>query len=93
MALLVAQHLSLEDRIYWSLSKHLFRAKTGITKPLWPLVETGFFFEPAPSPVPNTSKFLLNQLAITKLRNEAKARNLDPTGLKRGELVELLSSR
>ena len=85
--------VSDEDRIYWSSSKHLVKAKAGITTALWPLLEVGFFFEPASTPVPNTSKFLLNQLAITKLRNEAKARNLDPTGLSKSELVKLMSSR
>ncbi|WP_036903476.1 MULTISPECIES: hypothetical protein [Prochlorococcus] len=81
-----------EDRIYWSLSKHLFSAKTGLTKPLWPLVETGFFFEPAPTPVPNTSKFLLGQLSKAQLVKEAKSRNLDTARLLKHALVDLLSS-
>ena len=82
-----------EDRIYWSSSKHLVKAKVGITTALWSLLKAGFTFEPAPTPVPNTSKFLLSQLGVTELRNEAKARNLDTKGLKKGELVEQLSSR
>ena len=81
-----------DDRIYWSLSKHLVQARTGITTALWPLIKAGFFFEPAPAPVPNTSKFLLSQLTSPKLKTEAKSRNLDPTGLLKSELVELLSS-
>ncbi len=79
-----------DDRIYWSLSKHLVKAKTGITAALWVLIKDGFFFEPAPTPVPNRSKFLLNQLTSPKLKIEAKSRNLDPTGLLKPELVELL---
>ena len=81
-----------ENRIYWSLSKHLFSAKTGITKTIWPIVETAFFFEPAPTPVPNTSKFLLGQMNLAQLRVEAAGRNLETKGLKKADLVELLSS-
>ena len=40
-----------------------------------------------------TAKFLLNQLTPAKLRIEAKSRNLDPTGLLKNDLVELLSSQ
>ena len=80
-----------ENRIYWASSKHLVKAKVGITTALWPMLEIGFFFKPDPAPEPNTSKFLLNQLTISKLRNEAKTRNFDPTGLRKGDLVELLS--
>ena len=82
-----------DDRIYWSLSKHLIKAKTGITTALWPLIKEGFFFEPAPTPVPNRSKFLLSQLTSAKLKIEAKSRDLDPTGLLKTDLVKLLSSK
>ena len=82
-----------DDRVYWSLSNHLVKAKTGISTALWVLVKDGFIFEPAPTPMPNRSKFLLNQLTPAKLRIEAKSRNLDPTGLLKNDLVELLSSQ
>jgi len=82
-----------DDRIYWSLSKHLIKAKTGISTALWPLIQDGFFFEPSPTPVPNRSKFLLSQLTSAKLKIEAKSRHLDPTGLLKTDLVELLSSK
>ncbi len=83
-----------EDRIYWSLGKHVVKGKTktGTNSPLWLLIKDGFFFDPAPAPVPNRSKFLLSQLTSPKLKIEAKSRNLDPTGLLKTELVELLSS-
>ncbi len=79
-----------DDQIYWSLSKHLVKAKTGITAALWVLIKDGFFFEPAPTPVPNRSKFLLNQLTSPKFEIEAKSRNLGPTGLDKPALVKLL---
>ena len=84
-----------EDRIYWSLGKHVVKGKTktGTNAPLWLLIKDGFFFDPAPTPVPNRSKFLLSQLTSPKLKIEAKSRNLDPTGLLKTELVELLSSK
>ena len=62
-------------------------------KALWPLIKEGFFFEPAPTPVPNRSKFLLSQLTPAKLKIEAKSRDLDPTGLLKTDLVKLLSSK
>lgn len=82
-----------DDRIYWSLSNHLVKAKTGITAALWLLIKDGFYFEPAPTPMPNRSKFLLKQLTSAKLKIEAKSRNLDPTGLLKNDLVELLSTQ
>ena len=91
--MLQAAIVAADDRIYWSLSNHIVKAKTGITAPLWLLIKDGFYFEPAPTPMPNRSKFLLNQLTPAKLRVEAKSRNLDPTGLLKNDLVELLSSQ
>ena len=83
-----------DDRVYWSLSKHVVKGKTktGTNTPLWVLIKDGFFFEPAPTPVPNRSKFLLNQLTLAKLKTEAKSRKLDSAGLLKPALLELLSS-
>ena len=81
-----------KDRVYWSLSKHMTRARNGITAALWPLVENGFFFDPAPAPDPNTSRFLLGQLSVIELRKEAKRRNLETKGLLKADLLRLLSS-
>ena len=82
-----------EDRIYWSSGKHLVNAKVGISSSMWPLIECGFTFRPESKPIPNTSKFLLNQLSIKELREEAKNRNIVTKGIrKKSEFIKLLST-
>ena len=80
-----------KDRIYWSSGKHLTKARTGISPMLWPLIEPGFYFDPIPTPVPNNSRFLLSQLNVRELREEAKQRNLESKGLLKSALIDLLA--
>ena len=82
-----------KDRIYWSCGKHLIQAKVGITPSIWSLIESAFSFNPSPTPIPNTSKFLLNHLTVKQLREEAKARDIEIKGLSRSEIVENLSNK
>ena len=56
-----------------------------------PFFEPGFSFHPEPTPIPNTSKFLLNQLTVKELYEEAKNRNIEAKGLLKRDLVEILS--
>ena len=51
----------------------------------------GFDFEPLPPPSPNTSRFLLNLLSVKKLKEEAISRSLSVEGLKKEQLLDLLS--
>ena len=83
-----------KDRIYWSSGKDLINAKVGITPSIWLLIEAGFSFMTEPTPIPNTSKFLLNQLTIQQLREEAKVRDIDLNGLrKKANIIEVLSNK
>ena len=52
----------------------------------------GFHFNPAPPPVPNTVRFLLQQMTVRALRHEAKERGLAHKGMRKPDLVRLLSS-
>ena len=51
-----------------------------------------FFFAPAPPPVPNTVHFLLQEMTVKELRHEAEERGLPCKGMKKLDLVCLLSS-
>ena len=83
---------SFKDRIYFSSEQHLFKAKIGISNSLWPSLKPGFTFSPSPTPEPNKSGFLLNLLSVAELRKEATRREIDFSGLKKPDLVELLSN-
>tara|TARA_Y100001968_G_scaffold183133_1_gene167753 strand:- start:23325 stop:24266 length:942 start_codon:yes stop_codon:yes gene_type:complete len=93
-SLLIARAIaSNEDRIYWSSGQHLIKARLGITPSIWPLIEKGFCFIPEQTPFPNTSKFLLSQLNIDQLREEAKSRNINITGSQKNNFIEALSQK
>ncbi len=89
---LVGSVASFSDRIYWSSSNHIIKAKVGVSKSLWEILSIGFAFEPAPPPSPNTSGFLLNSLLVKQLRKEAISRAISFDGLKKNQLVDLLSN-
>ena len=89
---LVRSVASFSDRIYWSSSNHIIKAKVGVSKSLWEILSIGFAFEPAPTPSPNTSRFLLNLLSVKQLREEAISRSISFDGLKKDQLVDLLST-
>ena len=80
-----------ENRIYWSSGNDLIKAKVGISSSIWPLVQVGFSFLPERPPIPNNSKYLLNQLTVKQLREEAKSRSIESKGLLKAGLVEILS--
>ena len=94
---LSAQLSSSPTRPYWRNSKDTAQAIKLETKSTVPTasqtaITKGFTFAPAPPLVPNTLSFMLQAMTVTALRREATQRGLDHTGLKKPELVQLLSS-
>lgn len=69
----------------------LFRGSL-ISKTRQTMPAKGFHFTPAPLPVPNTVPFLLQQMTVKELRWEAGERGLAHKGMKKADLVRLLSS-
>ena len=85
------------SRRYWRDSKDMAKAlrdeaQFTIPKARQTILAKGFHFTPAPPPVPNTVPFLLQQMTVKELRWEADERGLAHKGMKKADLVRLLSS-
>ena len=85
------------SRRYWRNSKHMAKAlrdesQFTIPKARQTILDKGFDFTPAPPPFPNTVPFLLQQMTVKELRREADERGLAHKGMKKPDLVRLLSS-
>ena len=85
------------SRLYWRDSKDMAKAlrdeaQFTIPKARQTILAKGFHFTPAPPPVPNTVPFLLQQMTVKELRWEADERGLVHKGMKKADLVRLLSS-
>ncbi|KKZ10466.1 MAG: hypothetical protein TH68_10700 [Candidatus Synechococcus spongiarum 142] len=66
-------------------------AQLTIPKATQTILSQGFYFTPALPPAPNTVPFLLQQMTVKELRWEADKRDLDHKGIKKSDLVHLLS--
>ena len=85
------------SRRYWRDSKDMAKAlrdeaQFTIPKARQTILAKGFYFTPAPPPVPNTVPFLLQQMTVKELRWDADERGLAHKGMKKADLVRLLSS-
>ncbi|MXW12417.1 MAG: hypothetical protein F4Z73_06040 [Synechococcus sp. SB0668_bin_13] len=86
------------SRPYWRDFKDVSKALRDETqfimlKATQTILAQGFHFTPAPPPVPNTVPFLLRQMTVRALRQEADERGLVHKGMKeKADLVRLLSS-
>ncbi|KKZ11303.1 MAG: hypothetical protein TE42_08235 [Candidatus Synechococcus spongiarum SP3] len=88
---------SSPSRPYWRNFKDMAKALRDETQFIIPkatqiILAKGFHFTPTPPPVPNTFRFLLQQMTVKALRREADKRGLDHKGKKKADLVGQLSS-
>jgi len=93
---LIPKLVNDSSRPYWSswkpfeaLAQTLVSSK--IDKRHTDYLDQYFCFTPAPTPVPNTVPFLLQQMTMKELRREADERRLAHKGMKKAGLVRLLS--
>ena len=88
---------SSPSRCYWRDVKDMTKvlraeAQLAIPRATQTVLAQGFHFTPEPLPSPNTVAFLLQGMSLTELRREAQERGLACKGMKKSDLVQLLSS-